>query len=401
MFTGIVRERGRVVAAERNGAGMRLRISAPETAAGTGIGDSVSVGGCCLTAVAVDDGRARVRRGAGDAVAHDARPARTPAREVNLEPALSAGDPLGGHYVQGHVDGVGRVRVARARRATGRALWLDAARGAPALLRREGLDRGRRRLADGRGARRRRVRGRARPAHARGDDARRRSSPATRSTSRSTCSRSTSSGWSRRAEYDPGSERRPSDHAVRARSRRRSRTSARAGSSSSSTRPTARTRATSTIAAQFATPEAINFMATHGRGLICLCLTEERCDELGLRPMTERNETPLRHRVHRLDRGARGRHDGHLRRRPLAHDPGRDRPEPEPRRPRPARPRLPAARATGRRPPARRPDRGRGRPRAARGAEPRRRRLRDHERRRDDGPRAGPDPVLRAARPEA
>jgi 3,4-dihydroxy 2-butanone 4-phosphate synthase/GTP cyclohydrolase II len=47
-----------------------------------------------------------------------------------------------------------------------------------------------------------------------------------------------------------------------------------------------------TIAAQFATPEAINFMATHGRGLICLCLTEERCDELGLRQMTDRNETP-------------------------------------------------------------------------------------------------------------
>jgi 3,4-dihydroxy 2-butanone 4-phosphate synthase/GTP cyclohydrolase II len=47
-----------------------------------------------------------------------------------------------------------------------------------------------------------------------------------------------------------------------------------------------------TIAAQFATPEAINFMATHGRGLICLCLTEERCDELGLRPMTDNNETP-------------------------------------------------------------------------------------------------------------
>src|SRR5256885_14545337 len=47
-----------------------------------------------------------------------------------------------------------------------------------------------------------------------------------------------------------------------------------------------------TIAAQFATPEAINFMATHGRGLICLCLTEERCDELGLRPMTDRNEAP-------------------------------------------------------------------------------------------------------------
>ena len=48
-----------------------------------------------------------------------------------------------------------------------------------------------------------------------------------------------------------------------------------------------------TIAAQFATPEAINFMAMHGRGLICLCLTDERCDELELRPMTERNETPF------------------------------------------------------------------------------------------------------------
>jgi 3,4-dihydroxy 2-butanone 4-phosphate synthase/GTP cyclohydrolase II len=47
-----------------------------------------------------------------------------------------------------------------------------------------------------------------------------------------------------------------------------------------------------TIAAQFATPEAINFMTKEGRGLICLCLTEERCDELGLRQMTDKNETP-------------------------------------------------------------------------------------------------------------
>jgi 3,4-dihydroxy 2-butanone 4-phosphate synthase/GTP cyclohydrolase II len=48
-----------------------------------------------------------------------------------------------------------------------------------------------------------------------------------------------------------------------------------------------------TIAAQFATPEAINFMATHARGLVCLCLTEDRADELALRPMTEHNEAPL------------------------------------------------------------------------------------------------------------
>jgi 3,4-dihydroxy 2-butanone 4-phosphate synthase/GTP cyclohydrolase II len=45
-----------------------------------------------------------------------------------------------------------------------------------------------------------------------------------------------------------------------------------------------------TIAAQFVTPDAVNFMATHGRGLICLCLTPERCDELGLRQMTDQNE---------------------------------------------------------------------------------------------------------------
>jgi 3,4-dihydroxy 2-butanone 4-phosphate synthase / GTP cyclohydrolase II len=47
------------------------------------------------------------------------------------------------------------------------------------------------------------------------------------------------------------------------------------------------------IAAQFATPDTINFMATHARGLICLCLTEERADQLALRPMTDHNEAPL------------------------------------------------------------------------------------------------------------
>ena len=47
------------------------------------------------------------------------------------------------------------------------------------------------------------------------------------------------------------------------------------------------------MAAQFATPEAINFMATHGRGLICLALTSERCDELELNLMTAKNEAPL------------------------------------------------------------------------------------------------------------
>ncbi len=46
------------------------------------------------------------------------------------------------------------------------------------------------------------------------------------------------------------------------------------------------------MAAQYATPEAINFMATHGRGLICLALTAARCDQLGLKPVVKRNEAP-------------------------------------------------------------------------------------------------------------
>jgi 3,4-dihydroxy 2-butanone 4-phosphate synthase/GTP cyclohydrolase II len=48
-----------------------------------------------------------------------------------------------------------------------------------------------------------------------------------------------------------------------------------------------------TIAAEHLNADTVNFMAMHGRGLICLCLTPERCDELGLRQMTEQNETPF------------------------------------------------------------------------------------------------------------
>ena len=125
MFTGIVREKGRVVSAELNGEGssLRLRIAAPQTAARTSLGDSVSVAGCCLTAVAAANGE----------VAFDAVPeslARTKlgelgeGAEVNLEPALRARDPLGGHYVQGHVDGVGHVR-SLVPDGDGARLWLD------------------------------------------------------------------------------------------------------------------------------------------------------------------------------------------------------------------------------------------------------------------------------------
>jgi len=109
VFTGIVRERGRVVSAEPNGGGVHLRIAAPETA-GAALGDSIAVSGCCLTVTAAS----------GETLEFDAVPetiARTtlgglgPGAEVNLEPALRAGEPLGGHFVQGHVDGRARVRT--------------------------------------------------------------------------------------------------------------------------------------------------------------------------------------------------------------------------------------------------------------------------------------------------
>jgi riboflavin synthase len=109
VFTGIIRERGRILTVDGGAGGVRLRLQAPHTAGRVAVGDSVSVNGVCLTAVAVDDGAL-----AFDAVPETLRRSSlgrlAPGDEVNIEPALRVGEPLGGHYVQGHVDGVGRVR---------------------------------------------------------------------------------------------------------------------------------------------------------------------------------------------------------------------------------------------------------------------------------------------------
>jgi riboflavin synthase alpha subunit len=124
VFTGIVRERGRVAAAEQSAGGVRLTIDAPWTARSVAPGDSVSLAGVCLTAVAVPNGRivfdavpeTLQRSTLGRLAAGDA---------LNVEPALRAGDPLGGHYVQGHVDGVGRVRSVE-REGDGVRVWIEA-----------------------------------------------------------------------------------------------------------------------------------------------------------------------------------------------------------------------------------------------------------------------------------
>jgi riboflavin synthase len=113
MFTGIVREVGTVVARAGGDGGVRLEIEAPATAPAIGIGGSVAINGVCLTAESVD----------GPVLAFHAVPetlSRTTLGEldrgvpVNVEPALVAGDAMGGHIVQGHVDGVGRVQSVEA-----------------------------------------------------------------------------------------------------------------------------------------------------------------------------------------------------------------------------------------------------------------------------------------------
>jgi riboflavin synthase alpha subunit len=109
VFTGIVRERGRVVTAAANGGGMHLRVEARETAAAARPGDSIAVAGCCLTATAVGDGNLEFDA-VPETIARTNLGRLAEGAEVNLEPALRAGEPLGGHFVQGHVDGVGRVR---------------------------------------------------------------------------------------------------------------------------------------------------------------------------------------------------------------------------------------------------------------------------------------------------
>jgi riboflavin synthase len=109
MFSGIVEARGTVAAIVPEPPGCRLVVRDPKVAPQTKVADSVSVNGCCLTVIAAD----------GDTMAFQAGPetlARTnlgdlrPGGAVNLERALAVGDRLGGHFVSGHIDGVGTLQ---------------------------------------------------------------------------------------------------------------------------------------------------------------------------------------------------------------------------------------------------------------------------------------------------
>ncbi len=108
MFTGIVEERGEVVAVVDLADAARLTIRGPEVTSDAGIGDSIAVNGVCLTVVALEEGaftadvmRETLTRSSLDKV--------TAGDAVNLERAAAVGARFGGHIVQGHVDGTGEI----------------------------------------------------------------------------------------------------------------------------------------------------------------------------------------------------------------------------------------------------------------------------------------------------
>ena len=113
MFTGIVRSIGRVLSAASADGALALAVDTGGLATGGWReGDSVCVAGVCLTAARVGAGRFEVCI-SRETLAHTTLGSLARGAAVNLEPALAAGDALGGHYVTGHVDGVARVAAIR------------------------------------------------------------------------------------------------------------------------------------------------------------------------------------------------------------------------------------------------------------------------------------------------
>jgi len=110
MFTGLIEDLGTVQSLERNEDGARLRISS-HLAGELSLGDSIAVNGCCLTATAVDGGSFEIEA-MNQTLEVTALDSVEDGSEVNLELGMKVGDRLGGHIVQGHVDGVGTVSSA-------------------------------------------------------------------------------------------------------------------------------------------------------------------------------------------------------------------------------------------------------------------------------------------------
>jgi riboflavin synthase len=110
MFTGLVEEVGRVQVADERPDGRRFWISASLVLSDAKVGDSIACSGCCLTVVAAEPQRFAVEA-VPETLRRTTLGAWRAGAPVNLERSLRLGDRLGGHLVQGHVDGVGEVRA--------------------------------------------------------------------------------------------------------------------------------------------------------------------------------------------------------------------------------------------------------------------------------------------------
>ena len=299
MFTGLIADVGTVDAVDASDAGARLRVRSGLVGSLAG-GDSVAVNGVCLTVAALS-GEGFEADAMNQTLKLTSLGAAQPGSRVNLEPALRASDRLGGHIVQGHVDGTAEL-LSVSEDGFARRLRLAL----PADLSRYVVEHGsiaaRRGQPHGRRARGRGRRGLPDPRDAGADDARRRRCRPRSSTSRSTCSPAMRSDSCKASQRE--SETKMPDHGQQAPSA--DQRSAPFATIEEAIEEIRRGRMVVVcdgndrenegdlvMAAQFATPEAINFMATHGRGLICLTLTPERCEELGLNLMTGKNEAPL------------------------------------------------------------------------------------------------------------
>lgn len=108
MFTGIVEELGEIVAVENLGDASRFLVSGPVVTEGAKHGDSIAVNGVCLTVVDLEDGRFSADVMA-ETLNRSSLGALTVGSRVNLERPMALGGRLGGHLVQGHVDGTGTI----------------------------------------------------------------------------------------------------------------------------------------------------------------------------------------------------------------------------------------------------------------------------------------------------
>jgi riboflavin synthase len=123
LFTGIIQEVARVVRFDEAKGKRRLTIAAENAASELKIGDSVAVSGACLTAVDIAKNTFAADL-AGETVARTSLSRLQPGSLVNLELPLRATDRMGGHYVQGHVDGTGRL-AALEKVVGGEDFWLS------------------------------------------------------------------------------------------------------------------------------------------------------------------------------------------------------------------------------------------------------------------------------------